>query len=326
MSTYGQTPLYYKTNYYQNICDVCHHIIQQGIITSNQHVCRYCGDIVCSSPECSAYHEYNGLTLRACTTCHKRHQLEQHNELLSQYMVCSVESLITGYYRRHSRSHLPIDIAHLLYVWIGTICNEQWMDSYHHSIGKTIISQSQQCVEAVNETNDDTFYSAFGTNIIGKGMIKTWDFKIGSIGSKMSKSHLVIGIVSVNELSQYEAQCALKEDETFIGYGLDLKDGGLKNKRVGYKQKLFGNEFGIDGVSADDIITMTLDLSSDRKSGELSYQIIRKYNETVSKVAFHPNVDDRWILAVKLSKNEKLFLMEYLSEWVFVHTNSEKDA
>ena len=207
---------------------------------------------------------------------------------------------------------LKNDIMELLNLWTNSIENDKWnADHIHNKLRISMYSQSihvkqeQNIVELENGLKN-VFYYGFGTEIIEKGMIQTWQFLIRNDGESISNAS--IGIVEIEKIENFK-QVYMNNDINYVGYGLELNGGYFRNMSKNDLMCIAAKDLEIKN---GDIITMTLDLTAKGSTGMLMFEIERKDNDIViNKIAAQPDSYRSWILAVKLkSKHDRIVLLQ----------------
>ena len=298
-------------------CNICHQIIKSSLFSSNKHHCRYCGCIGCDG--CCPYRLYKDNDLRTCNNCYNKQRYHENikykkkESWMKKYFIFKQELLLYGYVREFCNlTFMPFlndHVMKILDLWLN-IANDEWNKQHNHS--KIVISMHSQCIELNNDAINinprlkNVYYYAFGTEIIEKGMMKTWQFMIKNDDENICDAS--IGIVEIEKIENYK-QVLMNNDINYVGYGLELKGGYFRNMSKNDVLCLAAKDLKL--VNGD-IVTMTLDLTVKAATGMLMFEIERKNNDIIiNRIAAQPDSYRQWILAVKLKSNyDKLLFLQ----------------
>ena len=171
------------------------------------------------------------------------------------------ELCVYGYIRENCIKLEMPEVLYKIFATFYVIPMDRWNNVFTE---KMIIDEEQNAASL----NEGSWHHAFGTDIVKKGMLNTWKFKVTgkpiSVHSDQTLA-ILIGIMEYNKISSDLPPHFINEQHGgygFYTYLADIKHNGWAGKKYGKRC--------IDGG----IIKMTLDMTQKiKKAAILSYEI-----------------------------------------------------
>ena len=235
------------------------------------------------------------------------------------WMATRSELLVFGFVRNlHQIDLLPTEIVLLFVVWFGLFMDKIDEDVSDKEIKvETIEGDDPHQIRTRETSSNNSYMAAIGQSIIQKGQKQDWKMKLLS-----SQNQLVIGIIDdINITTRPRDAIGLYFDDELHGYGISTVTSNKYHSynEIGTGRQIFkyATQFKI---KKDDVITLTLDLSTEKSTkGLLIYHVEKasinqapaqiQYSGEYTNIAFKVDIDRKYRLAVAFFRtNPKLAL------------------
>eukprot|EP01083_Nonionella_stella_P128010 387785_1 len=197
--------------------------------------------------------------------------LDPCSQSMSAANAAKREKLTRGFLRQtiHHAIEPPTDIVLLINIWlnvkdkwhIGATSEKIMIFDYEIPFNNITHSRERcQCVKSLNwDSNKTKWRHAFGSDLVKKGDKQSWILQIMQLPSKKNCLSTVIGIIDFD--CAYSAFDSFWDSNSF-GYAFDTM-----NKTILHNGTIVRNvnDFICNGCLVDDKITITLDMSGDRR-------------------------------------------------------------